>query len=1815
MKEGSKLFRIFLISLIVSNQCLAIGSEPFRAVAEALNPEPTGAVAHYPLNKTTEYNDSINSSEVLPTGSNVTFNDDYVSLVNNNNANEGHIAGDTPASAKVSGDYISFTFDAKLNATQSRNTYTQDRAMFIYGGKTDYLQNSISIRPYWNRDTGKSAVVIRQANSDAIVAEFDLPAADAWHNYALSLDGGNDGKLKLWVDGTKVVEVAANGIGADEIGNSVIRLNRWGMNSNPNLDLHYRDLRIYNVALPDETVASVTNENLDFSFEQLKNDLGFKTGDTVKEHLKLISGNGISWTSTDETAISTSGVVTRGATAKNVNLTVSYRGKAETYALKVPKQVEGKEITIDGSVIDTENTFKGFGTVTCNNTSRLLLDYKEEHPTAYWEIMNKLFNPTTGAGIDHIKVELGADVNSSSGAEPATMRYLDEPANVVRGAGFTFANDAKTINPHITTEILRWGEPRFSWNGSKNTDYSAKYAWYKNTIDAVKAEFGWSLDYVGLSQNERAQNNNKNEDKWLIYYLEQIKKESNYEQDYKNIKYVASDGYRDTKTIASLMNNNALVKAGIDVISYHYGLSGSAELTALQNSLRSAGEKTKEVWVSEGIAPMINSRYRLNMEPQYGGVGGTAGTVDVVQRIGAAYSWAGETTNPLKAVSFDFQPAVAAFYEGSSYNPKHLISAYDPWSGFYEEDSGISGVRQVMNFANTNHTRWQYLPEATFNDGNHSDGGIAAGSGTHNYLTLKSPDSNDYSTIYTNNTANSRTYTISAQNLAGKENSIVQLWETRGPDQGQAYDANWLQNIGSITPEAGVYTITVKPYSILTVTTLAADVTTPYQAKQVDISKDTILALPYTDDFEYSDYVKDDKGRDYVERRGGTPRYTTDQNGAFEVTKEVTYADRNNSTSYAARKAVTIPDQADHANVLQQKITTATVGAPWGVWGGTDGADTDGTSYTWLGDHRWTNYKYSFDALLDMNAEQRADRKNFVLLGVRQLKGSAGYEAAIYADGKWELKRQTKTVESGTISDFDNTKWHNYAIEANENQISFFVDGKKQVSYVDTAKTNMSGRVTIGSGYYETLIDNLRVDPIDTVSYESLKIDSGQGKIYSDLATAEDDVIAGLNELNPLGYVGAWTYKQSGYAHYNRTLTETKTDKPVWSGTTITFGDKTEEQGTANKVYYSGTWQTNASRAWSTSDGAAFEMKFTGVDAKVYGVLDQNSGTADVYLDDKKIDSIQYLNNSEIPQMVWSKEGLDYKEHTLKIVSTKGSINFTKAEFTSNETAGAVRSLAPTALTHIQSDEELGNAENTVYAYRGGSSNWGSQASNAWAAFTDNPYLVINFTGTGIDFKANTSNTAYKFELDGVDVGNHGPGDGVIYSARGLEERAHTLKVSLGDNQANTTYMDYRGVSIYYSSAEIETPNYFVFKFKGAGFSLFGNTSAALLSVSVDNVIVDNAGKVAATGDRLNSYVLTGLSNQAHTAKVEVIGGTFQLDGIDITGVDAKDVVDKTALETLYAANKDKAKGNYTDASWAAFTTARDSANKVLENAAASQEEVDNAHTALNTAVKGLVEKEIVDKTALQELYDANKDKVKGNYTASSWKVFTDALQSAKAILDKVAATKAEVATANNALEAAIEALVEKPSEALIFDDVVNLPDAEAKAAIKWLLDNKVTTGYADTDNDGHTIFGVNDSLTRLQTVLFLYRLAGSPKAATTTAFPDLVDQNDEAKKAVNWAKAAGITTGYGNGYFGPNDKVTREQFAAFLYREAGEPEVVADQVFVDVPASNQFAKAITWLAANNIAKGYGNIFGAKDNVIRQHAALFLKRFDDVTKK
>ena len=83
------------------------------------------------------------------------------------------------------------------------------------------------------------------------------------------------------------------------------------------------------------------------------------------------------------------------------------------------------------------------------------------------------------------------------------------------------------------------------------------------------------------------------------------------------------------------------------------------------------------------------------------------------------------------------------------------------------------------------------------------------------------------------------------------------------------------------------------------------------------------------------------------------------------------------------------------------------------------------------------------------------------------------------------------------------------------------------------------------------------------------------------------------------------------------------------------------------------------------------------------------------------------------------------------------------------------------------------------------------------------------------------------------------------------------------------------------------------------------------------------------------------------------------------------------------------------------------------------------------------------------------------------------------------------------------------------------------------------------------TTFEPDTTTSRGMIVTVLYRLEGAPHSLRCLRlFTDVADGQYYAD-AVAWAAANNIVGGYGNGLFGPNDTITREQMAAILYRYA----------------------------------------------------------------
>ena len=166
------------------------------------------------------------------------------------------------------------------------------------------------------------------------------------------------------------------------------------------------------------------------------------------------------------------------------------------------------------------------------------------------------------------------------------------------------------------------------------------------------------------------------------------------------------------------------------------------------------------------------------------------------------------------------------------------------------------------------------------------------------------------------------------------------------------------------------------------------------------------------------------------------------------------------------------------------------------------------------------------------------------------------------------------------------------------------------------------------------------------------------------------------------------------------------------------------------------------------------------------------------------------------------------------------------------------------------------------------------------------------------------------------------------------------------------------------------------------------------------------------------------------------------------------------------------------------------------------------------------------------------------------------------------------------------------------FGDVPD--DAYYSDAVQWMVDEGLTTG----DVDGR--FRPEDPVTRGETAVFLWRLAGQPKARVHTFTDVTVGWQDDA---IAWMAQEAITQGSTPTTFDPDGLVSRGALSVFLHRLAGEPSA-PNHSFVDVDAQTLQAP-VSWVAAEEISSGIApGEFGPDVPVVRGQLAVFLQRFD-----
>lgn len=149
----------------------------------------------------------------------------------------------------------------------------------------------------------------------------------------------------------------------------------------------------------------------------------------------------------------------------------------------------------------------------------------------------------------------------------------------------------------------------------------------------------------------------------------------------------------------------------------------------------------------------------------------------------------------------------------------------------------------------------------------------------------------------------------------------------------------------------------------------------------------------------------------------------------------------------------------------------------------------------------------------------------------------------------------------------------------------------------------------------------------------------------------------------------------------------------------------------------------------------------------------------------------------------------------------------------------------------------------------------------------------------------------------------------------------------------------------------------------------------------------------------------------------------------------------------------------------------------------------------------------------------------------------------------------------------------------------------------------------------GDNVFGVWMPVTRAMVAQILYATEGKP-AAKASQFTD-VASGQWYTDAIGWAAANKLVSGYGNGKFGPNDSVTREQLAAILYQYTkfkGFKFSTAGDLnkFKDAKEISSWAKeSVQWAVANSLLSGVGDeLIEPKGTANRAQVATILLAYD-----
>ena len=624
--------------------------------------------------------------------------------------------------------------------------------------------------------------------------------------------------------------------------------------------------------------------------------------------------------------------------------------------------------TISANGSSAGRTFDGIGAISGGGgNTRLLADYPAAQQS---QILDYLFKPDYGANLQILKVEIGGDANSTDGAEPS-IEHTRGVVNCNAGYEFWLMQQAKARNPNIKLYGLAWAAPGWISGGFWSTDtINYLVSW----LGCAKTD-GLTINYLG-GWNERGYN---------ISWYEQLRTALN-NAGYSAVQIVGADS--DWGVANDVASNSAFANA-VQIIGTHYPCGGDGGAATSCPGNTTAENTGKPLWASENGSQDENS-----------------GAPALIRSITRGYTDAQMT-------AYINWPLLAAIYPNLPYATVGLMTAAQPWSGNYTIGESTWATAQVTQFTAPG---WKFL--------NTGSGYLGGSEANGSYVTLKSTNNTDYSTVIETTTASSA-QTVNVNLSGGLSTGIVHVWSTNVNSPNLSTS---MVHSSDITPSGGSYSLTVQPGYIYTLTT------TTGQGKGTATSPaSTGLGLPYSDNFD-------------ADATNTEPKYLSTMQGAYEVE----------------------PCLGGRGGQCAQQVTPV-IPIEW---------QNDSDAFALIGDTGWANYTVKSDVYLNQsgtvelygraNTQQRPQSHQNAYL----FRASSG---GAWSIDKSDTNGNITVLTSGTKA-LGTGSWHTLSMTMQGTTISATIDGTTVGSVTDGSFS--AGQAGIGVvGYQTDQFDNLTLTP------------------------------------------------------------------------------------------------------------------------------------------------------------------------------------------------------------------------------------------------------------------------------------------------------------------------------------------------------------------------------------------------------------------------------------------------------------------------------------------------------------------------------------------------------------------------------------------------------------------------------------------------------------------------------------------------------------------------------------------------------------------